>query len=146
MARRQPELSTRILLTRRFSKPLMDRVDDTMDDRQRMTVRNDTVDFYRDIDCTELTRITINFIRETIESELPTELRHLASHDEVRRRMREVVELPDRIADLFVNLVRQNGGTLSKNKRQLGEFVVLTDGEIAEMETIIREESGLGDS
>jgi hypothetical protein len=51
-----------------FSKPLMERVEYTLDDRQRMTVTNDTVDFYRYIDCTELTRITIDFIRETIDT------------------------------------------------------------------------------
>lgn len=60
-----------------FSKPLMERVEYTMDDRQRMTVTNDTADFYRYIDCTELTRITIDFIRETIETELPAELKYL---------------------------------------------------------------------
>ncbi len=127
-----------------FSKPLMDLVEYSMDDRQRMTVTNDTADFYRYIDCTELTRITIDFIRETIETELPSELQFLASYDQIRRRMRDVVELPDRIADLFVTLVRQNLGTLSKNKRKLEEFVVLTDGEIEAMEAIVREELGIG--
>jgi hypothetical protein len=124
------------------SKPLMELVEYTMDDRQRMTVTNDTADFYRYIDCTELTRITIDFIRETIETELPAELRYLASYDDVRLRMREVVELPDRIADLFVKLCRQNGGSLSKNKRSLEEFAPLTDGEIEALERLVRE--GLG--
>jgi hypothetical protein len=48
-----------------------------------MTVTNATVDFYRYIDCTELTRITIDFIRETIETELPSELRYLRMYDEI---------------------------------------------------------------
>lgn len=125
------------------SKPLMDLVEYTMDDRQRMTVINGTIDYYRYLDCTELTRITIEFIQETIETELPAELRYLASYDETRRKMRDIVELPDRIADLFVKLVRENGGTLSKNKRKLEEFAPLTDGEIAAMETIVREELGV---
>ena len=73
-----------------------------MDDRLRMTVTNDTVDFYRYIDCTELTRISIDFIRETIETELPAELRYLTMYDEIRQRMREIVDMPDRHADLFV--------------------------------------------
>ncbi len=122
-----------------FSKPLMERVEYTMDERQRMTVTNDTVDFYRYIDCTELTRITIDFIRETIESELPAELRYLTMYDEIRAKMRAIVELPDRIADLFVKLVRQNGGTLSKRKRELPEFSPLTDNEILAMEEVLRE-------
>lgn len=125
-----------------FSKPLMERVDYTLDDRQRMTVTNDTVDFYRYIDCTELTRITIDFIRETIESELPAELRFLTTYDEIRAKMRDIVELPDRIGDLFVKLCRQNEGKLSKRKRELPEFTPLTDGEIFALETVVRE--GLG--
>ncbi len=125
-----------------FSKPLMELVEYELDDRQRMTVTNDTVDFYRFIDCTELTRITIDFIRETIESELPAELRYLTKYDEIRVKMRDIVELPDRVADLFVKLCRQNDGKLSKRKRELPEFAPLTDGEVAALESVVRE--GLG--
>lgn len=121
-----------------FSKPLMRLVEYTLDDRQRMTVTNETADHYRYIDCTRLTWITAGFVRETIETELPAELRYLAMYDEIRSGMRGIVELPDRIADLFVKLVRQNGGTLSQTKRKLPEFARLTDGEIAAMETVIR--------
>ena len=121
-----------------FSKPLMERVEYTLDDRMRMTVTNDTADFYRYIDLTEATRITIEFIRETIETELPAELRFLAAYDEIRREMREIVELPDRIADLFVKLCRQNDGSLSKRKRDLPEFALLTDAEITALEVIVK--------
>lgn len=121
-----------------FSKPLMERVEYTLDERMRMTVTNDTADFYRYIDLTEATRITIEFIRETIETELPTELRFLTAYDEIRREMREVVELPDRIADLFIKLCHQNGGELSKRKRELPEFELLTDEEIRELESIFK--------
>jgi hypothetical protein len=97
---------------------------------------------YRYIDCTEPTRITIDFIRETIESELPAELLYLTCYDEIRGKMREIIELPDRIADLFVKLCRQNGGSLSERKRELPEFSPLTDAEIAGLEEVVRE--GLG--
>jgi hypothetical protein len=120
-----------------FSKPLMERVEYTLDDRLRMTVTNDTVDFYRYIDCTELTRITIDFIRDTIENELPSELRYLIMYDEIRARMRDIVELPDRHVDLFIRLVRQNNGTLSNRKRELPEFAPLTDDEIEGMVAVI---------
>lgn len=126
-----------------FSKPLMERVECKMDERLRMSVTNGTVDFYRHIDCTELTRITIDFIRETIETELPAELRYLTMYDEVRVRMRDVVEMPDRHADLFIALVRQNGGALSNAKRKLPEFEVLTDDEIRVMENVICETLGI---
>jgi hypothetical protein len=125
-----------------FSRPLMELVEYTLDERQRMTVTNDTADFYRYIDCTELTRITIDFIRETLETELPAELRYLTSYDEVRAKMRDIVELPDRVANLFVKLCRQNRGRLSMQKRNLPEFAPLTDEEVAALEIVVRE--GLG--
>lgn len=128
-----------------FSKPLMELVKYRLDDRQRMTVTNDTVDFYRYIDCTELCRITIEFISETIESELPAELRYLTKYDEIREKMKDIVELPDRIADLFVKLCRQNGGVLSARKRSLSEFSPLTDEEIIALEGIVSSGLGLGE-
>ena len=51
---------------------------------------------------------------------------------------REIVELPDRIADLFVKLCRQNDGSLSKRKRDLPEFALLTDAEITALEVIVK--------
>jgi hypothetical protein len=129
-----------------FSKPLMERVEYTMDDRLRMTVTNDTVDFYRYIDCTELTRIAIDFVRETIETELPAELRYLTVYDQIRARIREIVDMPDRHADLFISLVRQNGGVLSKKKRKLPEFEPLTDAEIEQMEKAIRDALEIAES
>ncbi len=62
----------------------MERLEYKLDDRQRMTVTNETADFYRYIDCTELTRNTIDFIRETIETELPAELRYLTKYDDLQ--------------------------------------------------------------
>lgn len=60
-------------------------------------------------------------------------------HDEIRRRMKDIVELPNRHADLFVTLCPQNGGRLSKHKRVLPEFAPLTDAEIAGMEAVVGE-------
>jgi hypothetical protein len=51
--------------------------------------------------------------------------------------MSAVVELPNRVADLFVVLCRQNKGKLSARKRKLEEFAQLTDEEIAELEWIV---------
>lgn len=56
--------------------------------------------------------------------------------------MRDIVELPDRIAELFVKLCRQNGGRLSKKKRSLEEFAPLTDAEIEALEAVLR--AGVG--
>ena len=78
-----------------------------------MTVTHDTRDFYRHVDCTLLTEILFQFVEDTIERELPEEILFLQQYDTARKIMREVVDLPNRHADLFVRLCLQNQGTLS---------------------------------
>ena len=85
-----------------FSHRLLEHVDYELDDRLRMTVKNETIDFYRYIDATCLVEIFYDFARETIQTALPAEIDHLRRHDECRLQMREVVDLPDRIAELFI--------------------------------------------
>lgn len=53
--------------------------------------------------------------------------------------MRDVVDLPNRHADLFVRLCVQNQGTLSKAKRRMEEFAMLSEDEINRLENAVRE-------
>jgi len=122
-----------------FSRILMDKIGYDLDDRLRMTVHGETIDHYRYIDCTTLNAIFHDFVRQTIESELPAEIEYLQRHDRCRARMREVIDLPDRIAELFIKLCLQNAGIFSKNKRTLSEFAELSESEIAELEQIVIE-------
>jgi hypothetical protein len=122
-----------------FSKPLLPLVEYTLDTHGRMTVLNDTRDFYRYVDCTFLTEKLFSFVEETIEKELPAEILFLQQYDTARRLMRDVVDLPNRQADLFVRLCLQNNGTLSKNKRQLPEYAGLSDQEIAGLQASVTE-------
>lgn len=57
--------------------------------------------------------------------------------------MREVVDLPNRHADLFVRLCRQNKGRLSKAKRQGSDYASLSDREVAGLETAVATAFGL---
>ena len=101
-------------------------------------MRNETRDFYRYPDCTAIAETLFGFVDETIETELPTEIRFLQQYDEARRLMREVVDLPNRHADLFVRLCVQNTGTLSAAKRRMEEFAKLTASELNELEGAVR--------
>jgi hypothetical protein len=121
-----------------FSRPLLPLIDFTLDARGRLTVRNETRDFYRYPDCTAIAEALFGFVDETIETELPTEIRFLQQYDEARRLMREVVDLPNRHADLFVRLCVQNTGTLSAAKRRMEEFAKLTASELNELEGAVR--------
>ncbi|MBT5704894.1 MAG: Fic family protein [Verrucomicrobia bacterium] len=120
-----------------FSKPLLPLVDYELDSVGRMTVNNDTRDFYRYIDFTKPVEALYSFVEDTIEKELPSEVRFLRQYDEARRLMRDVVDLPNRHADLFVRLCLQNDGKLSKAKRGLREFQPLSDEEISGLEDAV---------
>ena len=122
-----------------FSKPLLPLIEYKRDFHGRMTVTNDTRDFYRYVDCTTLTEFLFSFVEETIEEELPSEILFLRQYDTARKLMRQVVDLPNRHADLFVRLCLQNDGALSKGNRGLPEFASLSDDEVAALEAAIVE-------
>lgn len=122
-----------------FSKPMLPLVDHDLDQLGRMTVLNDTRDLYRHVDCTFLCEKLFEFVEATIEKELPEEIRFLQHYDRARRLMREVVDLPNRHADLFVRLCLQNKGRLSTNKRQLPEYDALKEDEIVGLEAAVAE-------
>lgn len=116
----------------------MERVDYELDELGRMTVQNETADFYRYPDLTAQAEALFDFIRETIDVELADELRFLANYDATKRAMQEVVDMPDRLIDLFIRLCLQNGGRLSARKRT-DVFEKLTDDEVSRMEQAVRD-------
>lgn len=122
-----------------FSKPLLSLIEYKLDGHGKMTVINDTRDFYRYIDCTFIAETLFGFVEETIEKELPAEIQFLQQYDNARRLMREVVDLPNRAADLFVRLCLQNKGCLGKTKRKLPQFAPLSDEEISGLEAAVAE-------
>ncbi|MBV6498335.1 MAG: hypothetical protein CJBNEKGG_00556 [Prosthecobacter sp.] len=127
-----------------FSIPLKERSEYELDDQARMTVRNATLDHFRYIDCTAIAEALHRFIEETIEKELPAELRFLQHYDVARVAMRDVVDMPEPAANLFLRLCLQNNGRLSKVKRKLDAFAKLTPAEITALEEAVRETYGLG--
>ncbi|MDB6139535.1 MAG: filamentation induced by cAMP protein Fic [Verrucomicrobiaceae bacterium] len=119
-----------------FSKPLKARSDYQVDDRG-MTVRNATLEHFRYVDCTPMAEALYSFLEETIEKELPAELGYLQHYDAARTAMREIVDMPEPAANLFLRLCLQNNGRLSKIKRQLPAFEKITDAEVAAMEDAV---------
>jgi hypothetical protein len=49
-----------------------------------------------------------------------------------------MVEMPDRMTENLVRLIRVNDGKLGRKRRE-GEFEKLTDDEVVSVETIVRE-------
>jgi hypothetical protein len=131
-----------------FSKPLLPSIDFDLDELGQMRVKNDTALHYRYIDMTAIAERMFGFIEKTIDKELVAELDLLVNYDRARAAMREVVDMPDRMVDLFMWICRESGGRISRNKRN-SLFAKLTDDEVAGLEECVRKAFGLnagGDS
>jgi hypothetical protein len=116
-----------------FSKPLMSLVDYSLDEQGRMTVHNDTAHYYRYIDLTAQAEALFDFIRDTIEVELVDELHFLMNYDSTKHAIQEIVDIPDRLINLFIRCCLQNHGRLSSRKRE-EFFSMLSDQEVEMIE------------
>jgi len=120
-----------------FSKPLLQLLDYELESDGKMKVKNETALHYKYIDMSAIAERLFEFIQETIETDLVSELDFLLDYDKAKLAIRDVVDMPDRLIDLFIRLCIENNGLLSKNKRK-SNFEQLTDGEVAQMEKCIR--------
>jgi Fic family protein len=122
-----------------FSEPSLALIDYEVDPHGRLSVHGETKHLYRYIDCTEMAKALFEFVQVTIEKEFPSEIKFLRQYDQARVLMQQVVDLPNRHADLFIRLIRQNAGRLSKGKRKLSEFETLSDDEVASLENAVNQ-------
>jgi hypothetical protein len=127
-----------------FSRPLMTLADYTMDDQGHMTVRNETANWYRFIDMTPQAEALFRFVEQTIDIELVEELAFLANYDQTKKAIQDVIDMPDRKIDLFIQACLQDNGRLSARKRA-SHFDFLSDDEVTRMEEAIRSAYGNGE-
>ncbi len=111
-----------------------------LDDANRMTVRNSTVDLYRYPDLTRHAEFLYECIAETLEKDWPEELSFLQQFDGACQDVRSVVELPDNRLRLLVKLLLQNHGRLALSKRSY--FPELTDDELQRMQRAVAARTG----
>ena len=121
-----------------FSKQLMPLISYKLDEQGIMVVQGETIAHYSSMDMTLMAEGLFEFIEETIKTELPNELQFLVHYDKAKQAIQEIVDIPDRLLDLFIRLCAQNHGTLSKNKRDT-LFSKLTADEITQMEAAFRD-------
>jgi len=119
-----------------FSRPLLKLIDYQLDKMGEMTIDQDTAIWYQYIDMTPQVEALYEFIIKTVEEELVEELDFLINYDKIRRAIQDIVDMPDRLIDLFIKLCLQNNGTLSAKKRDT-HFKFLTDEELAAMEQAV---------
>jgi len=121
-----------------FSKPLLKWIEYRLDDTGMMTVENDTAGWYRYMDMTVQVEAMFGFVNKTIEEELVEELSFLVNYDKTKREIQDIVDMPDRLIDLFIQFCLQNNGKLS-NRKRASHFKFLTDEELMAMEHAFQE-------
>jgi hypothetical protein len=121
-----------------YSKRLLPVIDWRPTAEGNVSVQNDTADFYRFFDATPHAEFLYACVRKTIEEDLPREAEFLTRYDRFRRRIENIVDMPDRTIDLLFRFLHENGGRLSKRAREQ-EFERLADAEVADVEEAYRD-------
>lgn len=119
-----------------FSRPLLQRIDYRLDAGGEMTVEGDTASFYRYPDLTVMAEYLFACVATSIRHDLPAAINFLTRYGRIKAAIMNRVDMPDRLIDLFIRVVHQNGGTLSRAKRG-AHFAMLTDAEVADLERIV---------
>ena len=121
-----------------FSKPLMQHIEYLLNDVGEMEVLNDTRHYYRYIDMTPQVEALYDFVEQTIEHELVEELDFLVHYDETKKAIQHIIDMPDRLIDLFIRVCLENNGKLSERKKK-SHFKFLEDEEVVLMEKAFKE-------
>lgn len=119
-----------------FSRPLFDLIQWRWSAEREIIVDNDTGDLYRYFDATAFAEYLYDRVADTVRHDLKEELEFIEVFDRAFTAVREIVDMPDRRASLFVRLCMQNGGRLSAAKRP--QFSELSDAEVAALETEVQ--------
>jgi Fic/DOC family len=87
---------------RAHSGPLIDYIEWRPMPERNVEVQNDTTDLYRYFDCTEAAEFLYDCVARAIDTDLPREIDFLRRNDQAMRRVMNMVEMPDRIAENLI--------------------------------------------
>ena len=118
------------------SSPLMQFIEWRATPNYNVEVLNETADLYRYFDCTEAAAFLYGCVQKSVERDLPNEIEYLRRFDEAMAGIRDLIDMPDRLAQNLILFIRKNNGVLSKRRRK-GEFSELEDTEVQQLETMI---------
>jgi Fic/DOC family len=118
-----------------FSKPMQELT--RYDPDGARATGNDAV-YFRYYDATAQASFLYWALERTITHDLSEEISFLLGFDNAYDALKAVFDWPEHSLDLFIRLVHQNGGHLSKNKRE-SHFRWMTDHELKEWEQVVRE-------
>jgi Fic family protein len=118
-----------------YSAPLLPFIDWHATTTGNVEVRGDTADYYRYFDATRHAEFLYECVEQTVDQDLPAEVRFLESFDRFSAAVKEIVEMPDREVERLRGFLAQGEGRLSQRARER-EFRALTDAEAARIEAL----------
>jgi hypothetical protein len=98
-------------------------------------VLSDTADYYRYFDATAHAEFLYSCVEQTVDHDLPEEVRFLEAFDKFSSAVKEIVEMPDREVERLRGFLAQGRGHLSGRAREK-EFRALTDEEAGRVEAL----------
>ena len=101
-------------------------------------VLNDTANYYRYFDGTAHAEFLYSCVEQTVEHDLPEEVRFLERFDTFSAAVKDIVEMPDREVERLRGFLAQGRGHLSMRARE-NEFRALTDEEASRVEALYNE-------
>ncbi len=116
-----------------FSKPRLDLIEWRPTEKNNVEILNETIDLYRYFDATKQAEFFFECVEETVNKTLPDEVEYLKKYDYLNEFIKNYIDMPDKLVDLFIRFLVQNAGKLSKRARER-EFEKLTDREIHAIE------------
>ena len=110
------------------SKPLRAMTNYNPDSSDIPATGNDAV-YFRYFDATPQTEFLYRSLQRTVEEDLEKEINYLLGFDRAYTALNGLLDWPEHSLELFIHVVQQNKGTLSKTKRE-SHFKWMTDDEV----------------
>ncbi len=116
-----------------YSKPRLDLIEWRPTEKNNVEVLNETIDLYRYFDATKQAEFFFECVEETVNKTLPEEVDYLKKYDLLNDFIKNYIDMPDKLVDLLIRFLNQNGGKLSKRARDK-EFNQFTEVEVEVIE------------
>ena len=126
------------LVLEAYSRPLLPHIEWRPTATGNVEVLNDTARFYRYFDATAHAAFLYDCVEQTIEHDLPEEVRFLQAFDAFGEAVQQVVDMPMAQLELLHRFLDQNQGRLSQ-RAQEKEFSALTQDEVGRVEAAYAE-------
>lgn len=120
-----------------FSRPLNRLTDFNPDVPDVPAVGNDSA-YYRYPDFTVQAEFLYRALERTVEEDLQQEINYLLGFDRAFKKLNALLDWPAHSLGLFIQVVQQNGGSLSAKKRK-SHFDWMRDGEVDQAEKIVQQ-------